>query len=241
MSIMNNLNRPRPEDWLKGSLFSFIEECWSNSVAVIGNKNVTGARLAAIDAVFDEAHRNLKPSDITQLVPSLLMLRSLSAFRASVMVGLSLPSDSFPLQRSCLENAKYARLIATSIELSAHWLKRDQDPQAKNRFSNRAVREAVASKDGTLAAIYQDLYERSIDFGAHPNEKSVVNAIIKESLGTGTLQFRLLGGDTLELDHALRSCAQVGICALKVLNPVFETQFETINFSHKIALVSAPF
>ena len=141
---MNNLDRPRPEEWCKGSLFPFIEDCWSNSVAVVGNKNVIASRLAAIDAVFDESRQNLKLSDMSQLVPSLLMLRSFTAFRASVMVCLSLPTDSYPLQRSCLENAGYARLIATAPELSKHWLSRDDDTMAKTRFRHSAVREAIA-------------------------------------------------------------------------------------------------
>ena len=102
---MNNLKRPRPEVWGQGALFPFIEECWSNSVGVVGNNNVVASRLTAIDSIFEETHQNLKPTSWTQLVPSLLMLRSFSAFRASVMVGLSLPADSFPLQRLCLESA----------------------------------------------------------------------------------------------------------------------------------------
>jgi hypothetical protein len=104
---MNNLNRPRPELWSQGSLFPFIEDCWSNSVAVVGNKKVIARRLTTIDAIFEEIHQNLKPSSMAQLVPSFLLLRSFSAFRASVMVCLALPTDSYPLQRSCLENAGY--------------------------------------------------------------------------------------------------------------------------------------
>ena len=41
----NNLDRPRPDEWEKNSLFPFIEECWSNSVGVVGNNNVSAARL----------------------------------------------------------------------------------------------------------------------------------------------------------------------------------------------------
>src|SRR5258705_4542991 len=142
---MNNLTRPRPEVWTQGSLFPFIEDCWSNSVAVAGNKNIIARRLTMIDAIFDEVHQNLKPSSAEQLVPTFLLLRSFSAFRASVMVCLGLPTDSYPLQRSCLESAGYARLIWTVPQLSVHWLNRDDDPEAKNRFTNRAVRDSIAS------------------------------------------------------------------------------------------------
>jgi hypothetical protein len=231
---MSNLDRPRPEEWVRGSLFSFIEECWNNSVAVVANKNVTAHQLTAIDAIFEEVHKNLKPSAVIQLVPSLLLLRSFSAFRASVMVCLCLPTDSYPLQRACLENAGYARLISTSPELSKQWLNRDADPEAKNRFSNRAIREAIAAEDAALARIYQELYERTIDFGAHPNEKSVVSNIIEGSVETGTLQFRMLAGDDMSLKLGLRTCAQVGICSLKILNLIFSEQFAPLRFKRKI-------
>jgi hypothetical protein len=238
---MNNLDRPRPDTWDQGSLFPFIEECWSNSVAVVGNKNVAAARLTAIDAIFEETHRNLKPSTMAQVVPALLMLRTFSAFRAGVMLCLSLPTDSYPLQRSCLESAGYALLIATMPQLSELWLRRDEDEKAKRRFTNRAVREAIASGDEKLSTIYQNLYERTIDFGAHPNEKAVLTNVVRESVRTKTLQFRMLGGDGPALDHALRTCAQVGICSLRVLNLVFGEQFSRTDFEAKIERASLAF
>lgn len=239
---MNNLDRPRPEEWVKGSLFPFIEECWSNSVGVVGNNNVIAARLSTIDSIFEITHQNLKPSTWTQLVPSLLMLRSFSAFRASVMVALSLPADSFPLQRLCLESAGYARLMFSTPELGKVWLKRDEDPQrVRTQFTNRSVRAAIATDDKQLATIYQELYERTIDFGAHPNEKGVLTNVIKESLGTDALQFWMLAGDGPPLQHALRTCAQVGICSLKVFNLIFSEQFKSHNFNENIDRVALPF
>jgi hypothetical protein len=239
-NMNNNLNRPRPDLWDR-SLFQYVEDCWSNSLAVVGNKNVVAQRLAAIDDIFEDIHPILKPSSTAQLVPAFLLLRSFNAFRASVMVCLALPTDSYPLQRSCLENAGYARLISTTPKLSEHWLNRDDDSGSKSRFSNRAIREAIASSDEELTLIYQELYERIIDFGAHPNEKSVTANVVKNSMKTDNLQFVMLGGDGLALDHGLRTCAQVGICALKVLDLVFGELFEKIDFKEKITKVSLPF
>jgi hypothetical protein len=240
-TYVDNLSVPRPEAWTKGFLYPFIEQCWSNSIAVVGNKNVIGSRLTAIDNIFEHAHQNVKPNSMAQVVPSFLALRSFNAFRASGMVCLCLPTESYPLQRTCLETAGYARLIASDSKLSEFWLNRTDDAEAKSRFTNRAVREAIASGDEGLAKIYQELYERTIDFGAHPNEKSVTINIVKESVGTGSLQYRLLAGDGPGLDLALRTCAQVGVCSLKVLNLVFKQQFDAMNFEKRIASASAPF
>jgi hypothetical protein len=238
----NNLHKVRPEQWTQGSLFPFIEECWSNSIAVVGNHNVVAARLSAVDSIFQETHQTLKPTHWSQIVPALLMMRSMSAFRSAVMVGSSLPVDSYPLQRSCLESAGYANLIATEHDLSRLWLCRDDDPaEFKRRFTNRAVRDSIAAVDAPLAAIYQELYERSIEFGAHPNEKGVLSGVLKESIGTGTLQFYMLAGDGPALQHALRMITQSGICVLRVLNLIFAKQFEEHDFANKIKYVSTPF
>jgi hypothetical protein len=215
---------------------------WSNSIAVVGNYNVVAARLTAVDSIFQETHHNLKPTHWSQIVPTLLMMRSMSAFRAVVMIGSSLPADSYPLERSCLESAGYARLIGANPDLSKLWLQRDDNAaEFKRTFTNRAVRESIAAAEPSLAEVYQELYELSIDFGAHPNEKGVLSNVLKESLGTGTMKFYMLAGDGPALQHALRTLAQSGICALRVLNLVFAEQFREHDFANKIEYVSRPF
>jgi hypothetical protein len=162
-------------------------------------------------------------------------MRAFSAYRASVMVSMCLPTDGFALQRSCLENAGYARLIADDSTLSESWIRRDDNEETKKlirrKFTQTAIRDSIGAKDPKLSEIYQALYERSIDFGAHPNEKAVTSSLVKGSLMTKTIQFKLLTGDGVALDNSLRSAAQAGICALKVFGTVFKAQFDSEGFS----------
>ena len=123
--MISNLERPRPEIWTQSTLFQFIEEAWNNAIATVGNKNIIASRLSAIDAIFERIHRSdLKPTNEAQLVPAFLLLRAISSYRSAAMLSLCLPTDSFPLQRSCLESAGYAHLIAVTPELSRLWLLR---------------------------------------------------------------------------------------------------------------------
>jgi hypothetical protein len=234
----SNLERPRPEVWQGRPLFTFIEDCWNNSIAVAGNKNVIAQRLANVDEIFGDFQKVVRLENISQLVPTLLFLRAFSAHRAGVMVSLCLPTDGYALQRSCLENAGYARLIADDERLSESWLRRDDNEESKKlirrTFTQTAIRDSIAAKDTKLSEVYQALYERSIDFGAHPNEKAVTSSLVKGSLKTKTVQFKLLTGDGVALDHSLRSAAQVGICALKVIGTIFKTQFDNEGFSARI-------
>ena len=230
-----NLERPRPEVWQDRPLFTFIEDCWNNSIAVAGNKNVVALRLANVDKIFDDFHGVIRLENLSQLVPALLFMRAFSAYRASAMVSLCLPTDGYALQRSCLENAGYAHLIANDSTLSESWIRRDDNDDSRKlirrTFTQTAIRDSIATKDTKLSEIYQALYERSIDFGAHPNEKAVTSSLVKDSLKTKTIQFKLLTGEGLALDHSLRSAAQVGLCVLKVFGTIFKTQFDNEGFS----------
>ncbi len=152
--MQTNLELPRPDAW-QGELFEFIEDCWNNSIAVVGNNNIIAARISAIDLIFHQVAQGLKPKQPELLIPVMLLLRAFSAFRAAAMVGLSLPAESFALQRSCLEHAGYAKLIATDIKLSRLWAQRDENlVEIRKQFTNRAVREAIEKEDADLAKVY---------------------------------------------------------------------------------------
>jgi hypothetical protein len=239
---LSNLQRQRPEAWVSRPLFTFIEDCWNNSLATVGNKNIAASRLADIDAIFDDFHKALNQKNASQIVPAFLFLRCFSAFRGAVMVGLCLPTDSYALLRSCLENAGYARLICDNNDLAASWLKRDEDETSqrliRRTFTQAAIRDSIATKDRNLSETYQALYERSIDFGAHPNEKTVTLGIVPESIRTKTIQFKLLPGEGLALDHSFRTAAQVGVCGLKIFQSIFDSQFDDQGLSVRIDRVA---
>ena len=64
---------------------------------------------------------------------------------------------------------------------------------------------------------------------------------MRESVGTENLRYFILPGDGLMLDHAMLTCAQVGICALKVLNLVFVDLFTKLNIKERIDKAALPF
>ncbi|UFW83005.1 hypothetical protein BjapCC829_23760 [Bradyrhizobium barranii] len=217
-----NLEKGRPFGWQDSELFCFIEECWNNSLAVVGNKGIACQRLTEIDRLFESMQSQVKPTSMDELVPSLLFLRSFVAYRASIMVLLSLPTDGFPLLRSSLEYAGYSLLMKDEKQLAEAWLRRDETDSAKklvrDTFTQKRIRAAIAAKDKSLADNYQLLYERTIDWGAHPNEKALTPSLVRESFrgNTKQIQFKMLGESGVSLDHALRTAAQVGICVLKI-------------------------
>jgi hypothetical protein len=71
-----------------------------------------------------------------------------------------------------LEYAAYAVHIHRDPGLGKVWLDRHQGPVSmkaqKNAFSHRKVAASIS------AARFEDMYQRTIDFGGHPNERSVM-------------------------------------------------------------------
>ncbi|MGX1110563.1 MULTISPECIES: hypothetical protein [Bradyrhizobium] len=225
----SNLEQGRPIGWQTSELFSFIEECWNNSLATVGNRGIACQRLSEIDELFLSLQQRLKPAVIDELVPALLFMRAFVSYRASIMVLLSLPTDGFPLLRSSLEYSGYALLIRNEIKLAEVWLQRDDTEQTKklvrDSFTLRRIRSAISSKDEKLSEIYQGLYERTIDWGAHPNEKALTPSLVRDSFNRTSkqIQFKMLGESGASLEHALRTAAQVGVCAIKIFTHAIST------------------
>lgn len=232
--MSENLERPRPIGWRESPLFSFIEDCWGNSIAAVGTRGLLTQHLTEIDRVFENIfQQGLKPLTTTELIPCFLFIRSMTAFRASVMVSTCLHTDGYAPLRSCLETAGYACLIATEPSYIKLWLTRDASSENKKKvratFTHSAISKAMAAHDQQLSTIYSELYERTIDWGAHPNEKSLSANFVKDTVhrDTQNIQFKLLPGGGASLDLVLKSVAQGGLCVLKIFSYLIPSAFDS--------------
>lgn len=244
--VVDNLNRPRPEGWYESQLFRFVEDGWGNTLATFANKNIVCRRLEEVDVLFSAVQDGLKLLRMSQLVPSLLLMRSIGAYRSTVALAMAHPTDAFAVMRSCLESAGYGVFIARDEKLAEMWLRRDEDKKTKqavrDRFTQGAVREAVAKHEPQLGEVYKALYERAIDFGAHPNEKAVLTNLRPDSIRAAEkIDYKLLGGDGPLLDGVLRSTVQTGICVLRLFHYVFPERYDETNMVARVAEVSRGF
>lgn len=111
-----------------------------------------------------------------------MLLRTHSAYRAATLLAASgMPTDAYPTIRSILETAGYALLIYLHQKLGETWLRRDdgaaQKKAVRSAFTPRAIKDALTQVDRGLLRIFDELYEYAIDFGAHPNEKSLTEPV----------------------------------------------------------------
>ena len=111
------------------------------------------------------------------IVPLLMYFRSHRPSEPRVRWVWAAPSLRSGLLRQSLEFAGYAALVHSDPTLASIWWDRDQtdedEKKARRTFTHGAVVAANGKLDTSLPGIYDTLYDRLIQFGAHPNEKSI--------------------------------------------------------------------
>jgi hypothetical protein len=207
-----------PPAWKNDSLSDFLGNAFSNILATFVHKRERYGHLAEIDSAFYELVRNL--SNPKDLLAAFFMPRSHSAFRAACGLAMSgQAAESFVVLRSCLECALYALHINKNPTLAEIWLRRHDDAQSlkrcKSEFAHTNVIKTLENTDKKLHKIIQELYERTIDFGAHPNERAMTsNMQLIKTDDNNEFWSTYLHSDGLALDHALKTAAQCGLGAL---------------------------
>jgi hypothetical protein len=218
---------------------------WSNSIATFANKP-EARRLCCIDGLMVEVGEDWQGSSPTveTLVPLMMFFRAHSAFRSSAALGMGgATAEGMAVLRLSLEFAGYAALVGQKPDLAMLWFDRDVDEtkskDVRRSFTHGAIREALISYDRTLGGVYGDVYERLIQFGAHPNEKAVTaNLALDVQKAQTRINQVYLQGDGFQLDHWLRTANQVGICVLKVFGFVHLARYEVLKITDRIDAIA---
>ncbi len=106
-------------------------------------------------------------------------------------------------------------------------------------FQNKKIIEELKADDKALGGPVEILYERVIDFGAHPNEKSLSTALKKTDLEHSIIfEINYLTSDPLVIAFGLKTVTQVGIACLKIAEKVLPERFKIIGLSDKIQTIA---
>jgi len=226
-----------PPHWSDDSLSEFLKCAFDNTLATFVHKTEAFELLKQVDDCFMIIGSNL--NNPTNLVCGILLLRSHSAFRAGCRLAMSgQAADAFPSLRACLEFALYAIHIQRK-SLSTVWLNRhenaDSHKKSKSEFQMTKVMGSLQSKSIAQHKIIKELYERTIDFGAHPNERSVTsNMTIEGDEKRKELKQIYLHNDSLALDHIMKTTAQVGLGSLRMFELIFSERMALLGLQPKI-------
>jgi hypothetical protein len=169
-----------PPSWGTDELSKFWDAARSNQFGTFVNKRPIYNRLVAIDCAFVEVSKRW--TNPQSELAAMLLLRCHSAFRtAAGHAAAGQVVESYIMNRASLEFAAYALHIFRNPSLGMVWLNRHQDDAsrkaAKRAFLHSAVKATVATVNQHAAKRFEELYQRTIDFGGHPNERSVTGSM----------------------------------------------------------------
>ena len=229
---------PPPPGWGDDKLSDFLGNVRLNQFGTFYRKKKEYYRLQEIDNCYSTAVENL--SEPKTLLPALLLFRAHSAFRAGSATSMAgQGAETFVLLRSCLEYSGYALLIAKSPELGAIWLRRHRSSQAlaqiRDKFGTGNVEKCIAAVDQVLGRVYRKLYQTTIDFGAHPNERGLTTNMAADTTHSQHVLLSIyLHEDGPELDHMLKLTAQTGLCSLHIFQNIFSERFLLLGLRERI-------
>lgn len=176
--------------------------------------------------------------------PMNLTLASYYSFLAAVRVAISgQAAGVFPLLRQGLECACYAYRMTEDEQLVDIWLRRHKDAEHE-KFCRKSFGSAVSDtsrsigqKQAELGTLVSELNQASIDFGGHPNLKSVLPHMSLKDLEehVEVALVCLYDANDRHIQFNLIACAETGIAcafvaALAAKNhPLIDAEYTSLN------------
>lgn len=233
------ITRKFPDNWASDSLTEYIDTAINNITATHANDKNEYPLIKEVDSIYLEIAQGLNNPG-GRVVESILLLRSHAAFRASAMLAMSgMGPETFVQLRSCLENALYSLHIHKNSGYDKIWLNRHANDKSlkevKNKFKMIDVKNTLKETDKENYKVVSELYDRTIDFGAHPNEMASTSSLtIEKKDGDIKLQQAYLTGGNMQQRLAMKSTAQVGVCSLYILREIFKNRFNILGLTERL-------
>jgi hypothetical protein len=227
-----------PASWGNDKISTFLDDARNSEYATFANYQGEIRRLIDLDAWFGKAIDVLNHSN--DWFAGFFLFRAHSNFLAACRMTWSgqIP-ECYALLRSCLENALYGLYMARNPNSCETWLRRhDSDAhrrKVKNEFRIRTMLELAKSIDTKEGNVAELLYDRTIDYGAHPNEQALMQVLqINEEVEPVEFKMIYLEGDSIQLRLALKTTAQVGVCSLSLYRSIYRDRFDILGVTGAI-------
>jgi hypothetical protein len=230
-----------PNGWGIDPLTQFFDAAQRNSFSTFVNRKTMYDPVLECDGIYEAITNNL--SDPLNEITAFLLVRCHSAYRAAARLAVATQvPEAFPLLRLCLEYGAYASLFESDDASRNIWINRNQSDQnlkqARNSLTWPKSVAAVGAKDnsGKLQPLYQELYERCLTYGAHPNEDAVFQNMTMADLPNGghAHTLRYLSAESTMIEFALRTAAQVGFATLRVWQLLLSERFTLLGLDARL-------
>ena len=230
------------DDFIKDELTKSISHAWHNTRVTWSQYDPIVQLLSSINNLFMkylEVFSKLSEEATIESSPAAFLVRAYGCYLASVRISSSGQfAEAFVMFRACIENALYGYYINKNPELGNIWAERHQGKKAKklvrNNFSIGAILRFLAEQEPKVGAYIEDMYETSIDFGAHPNVHSIGCSLqyIEDERRT---VMDIFNNDDFILKGCLLANARFGLGCLSVLRLIYPKQLENIGVPEELA------
>ncbi len=227
-----------PDNWGADSLSKFIDDALNNTFATFTNLAQAYDILKKIDDLYRLAIDNLV--NTPDWFASFFLMRCHSCYLGAVRLALSgQTSETYMLLRGCIENSLYGLYMHLHPESQETWINRHDNDECmkkvKGEFTIKNLLMALQKIDKNLHNSIGTLYERTIDYGAHPNERALSSNLRMEKTEEH-VKFTLnyMAGNSPELLLCLKTTAQVGAGGLLVFKNIYQQRFDILGISHAL-------
>jgi hypothetical protein len=206
-------------------LTRFLAGLEDQVLATFVNARPLVQQLIDFDDVFVmRATRMFEASKMNEAGTALLAVRALSLQRAAARLVMSgHVYESKVVLRALLESALYAWALSTDAHTRDVWEHRDDSDAtkqaARDLFTWNKLKSRLRNASPAISREVADLYDRLIDFGAHPNIGGIVDASWIERTPDGQLRIMtaFMTGNPDLLERGLRELIRVTKCSFEVL------------------------
>jgi len=228
----------KPPGWGDDRLSGFLDSASNNVLATAVQLRDEYDRLRQIDDVFVDFTDNLlNPQEV---VAPLLMLQAHASYRAAAELAMTCQSaPAFMAMRGCVENSLYGFYFHRNPQTFEVWTKRNDDDAAKqavkNEFTIRRLKDCLAASDSATADAITTLYDKTIDFGAHPNVLALAGAFrAKDDERRHQFSVAYLTDDRTVIRGTMKSVAQTGVASLSIFRNVFPERFDLLGLTERL-------
>jgi hypothetical protein len=222
-------------------LLEFLKCAQQNTIATLHNFEKTQViqSMFTIDELFNQISE-IKHSYSKELLLPLFASRCHSTYLgAARLITSGQVVETYMLLRGCIENALYAHFIQTDPTLDnelpermSTWIAREDSEESRkacrNMFSYSKLKKNLAKHSLVLKNKMSDLYEHTLDYGAHPNFLGHITTSDIAEIEGGSVDI-LVPGDTDICKVGLQTTVKVGVVSLKIFQLIYGNRFGDIT------------
>jgi hypothetical protein len=232
-------NRAVPNGWTTNELASYFDKMRLNQLATFDIERLHFGLLTEIEAMYRRAVDSI--NHVEKGLFAVFLIRAHGSYLAacSLAAACHVP-ETYALLRLTLESAMYGLFMSKDNERFKLWLKRHDDEQARKNvrklFTNAALLDTVENElpamDGKR---FRDLYEETVDRGAHPNERYLTPYMEQKRKAHGIdikVTHMFEGGPRLQ--DIMVNTARTGLYGLLVFEHLYRARFALVSLDQDI-------